>query len=93
MSTFDLKSNLDDVPIEQRREDEVLKIGKKRIAAKGVHAFNPAFDVTPPELISGIITERGVLRPPFDFRSESLVKEKEKLLERETASVQLRGLD
>src|ERR671918_307168 len=45
-------------------------------------AFNPAFDVTPPELISGIITEKGVLRPPFDFRSESLVKEKEKLLER-----------
>lgn len=82
MSTFDFKSNLDDVPIEQRREDEVLKIGKKRIAAKGVHAFNPAFDVTPPELISGIITEKGVLRPPFDFRSESLGKETEKLLER-----------
>jgi methylthioribose-1-phosphate isomerase len=47
-----------------------------------VHAFNPAFDVTPPELISGIITEKGILRPPFDFRSESLGNEKEKLLER-----------
>jgi methylthioribose-1-phosphate isomerase len=70
MSTFDFKSSLEDVPIEQRLEDEVLKIGKKRIAAKGVHAFNPAFDVTPPELISGIITERGVLNPPFDFQHE-----------------------
>ena len=79
MSTFDFKSDLDDVPIEQRLEDEVLKIGKKRIAAKGVHAFNPAFDVTPPELISGIITERGVLTPPFKFRQESLVGKNEKI--------------
>jgi methylthioribose-1-phosphate isomerase len=78
LSTFDFKSELSDVPIEQRLEDEVLKIGKKRIVAKGVHAFNPAFDVTPPELISSIITERGVLTPPFNFRHESLVGENEK---------------
>jgi methylthioribose-1-phosphate isomerase len=68
LSTFDFQSNLEDVPIEERRADEVLKIGKKRIAAKGVRAFNPAFDVTPPELVTGIVTERGVLTPPFDFR-------------------------
>jgi methylthioribose-1-phosphate isomerase len=80
MSTFDLKSDLDDVPIEQRLEDEVLKIGNRRIAAKGVHAFNPAFDVTPPELISGIITERGVLRPPFDFQLKSQFRDNEKLV-------------
>lgn len=68
LSTFDFQSNLEDVPIEERRADEVLKMGKKRIAAKGVRAFNPAFDVTPPELVTGIVTERGVLTPPFDFR-------------------------
>lgn len=76
LSTFDFQSNLEDVPIEERRADEVLKIGKKRIAAKGVRAFNPAFDVTPPELVTGIITERGVLTPPFDFHSELLTNEK-----------------
>lgn len=76
LSTFDFQSNLEDVPIEERRADEVLKIGKKRIAAKGVRAFNPAFDVTPPELVTGIVTERGVLTPPFDFHSELLTNEK-----------------
>jgi methylthioribose-1-phosphate isomerase len=35
------------------------------VAPKGVRVFNPAFDVTPPELISGIITEKGVFQPPF----------------------------
>jgi methylthioribose-1-phosphate isomerase len=72
LSTFDLKSNLEDVPIEERGADEVLKIGRKRIAAKGVDAFNPAFDVTPPELVTGIVTEKGVLTPPFKFNSELL---------------------
>jgi methylthioribose-1-phosphate isomerase len=76
LSTFDFQSNLEDVPIEERRADELLKIGKKRIAAKGVRAFNPAFDVTPPELVTGIVTERGVLTPPFDFRSELFINEK-----------------
>jgi methylthioribose-1-phosphate isomerase len=76
LSTFDFQSNLEDVPIEERRADEVLKIGKKRIAAKGVRAFNPAFDVTPPELVTGIVTERGILSPPFDFHSELLTNKK-----------------
>jgi methylthioribose-1-phosphate isomerase len=70
LSSFDLKSKLEDVPIEERRADEVLKIGKKRIAARGVAALNPAFDVTPPELVTGIITEKGILTPPFDFNTE-----------------------
>ena len=61
---------MEDVPIEERRADEVLKIGKKRIAARGVAALNPAFDVTPPELVTGIITEKGILTPPFESNTE-----------------------
>jgi methylthioribose-1-phosphate isomerase len=72
VSSFDFKSNLQDVPIEERRADEVLKIGKKRVAARGVAAFNPAFDVTPPELISAIVTEKGILTPPFEPHIELL---------------------
>lgn len=65
LSTFDFESNPSDVVIEERSVDEVIKIGKKRIAPRRVRVFNPAFDMTPPDLITGIITERGVLKPPF----------------------------
>ena len=65
LSTFDFESTPDDVVIEDRSVDEVVKIGRKRIAPKGVRVFNPAFDMTPPEIITGIITEKGVLKPPF----------------------------
>ncbi|MDQ3836312.1 MAG: S-methyl-5-thioribose-1-phosphate isomerase [Thermoproteota archaeon] len=65
LSTFDFESTPSDVIIEDRSADEVVKIGRKRIAPKGVRVFNPAFDMTPPELITGIITEKGVLKPPF----------------------------
>jgi methylthioribose-1-phosphate isomerase len=64
-STFDFESNLEDIIIEERSKEEVTMMGKKRIAPEGVKVFNPAFDVTPPELITGIITERGILKPPF----------------------------
>ncbi len=66
LSTFDpsLKS-WKDIPIEERSPQEVLYVGKKRIAPSGVKVFNPAFDSVPPELISGIITERGIIYPPF----------------------------
>jgi methylthioribose-1-phosphate isomerase len=53
------------IEIEERSSDEVTHIGNQRIAPEGVHAAHPAFDVTPNELIAGIITERGVLKPPF----------------------------
>ena len=73
LSTFDFESNPDDVIIEDRSADEVVKIGKKRIAPKGVRIFNPAFDMTPPELITGIITEKGVLKPPFEKNLKALL--------------------
>ena len=73
LSTFDFESNPDDVIIEDRSVDEVVKVGKKRIAPKGVRVFNPAFDMTPPELITGIITEKGVLKPPFEKNLKALL--------------------
>jgi len=50
------------IPIEERSSREVTHIGGRRIAAEGVDVFNPAFDVTPAELVTGIITEYGVVR-------------------------------
>lgn len=73
LSTFDFESSPEDVVIEERSVDEVVKVGKKRIAPKRVRVFNPAFDMTPPELITGIITERGVLTPPFEKNLKTLM--------------------
>jgi methylthioribose-1-phosphate isomerase len=64
-STFDLKSKVGNVVIEERNKNELMKMGNKLLAPKGIKIFNPAFDVTPPELITGIITEKGVLKPPY----------------------------
>jgi methylthioribose-1-phosphate isomerase len=52
-----------DVVIEERRPDEVTHLRGTRIAAPGVKVANPAFDVTPAALVTGIITERGIVRP------------------------------
>ena len=64
-STIDLNSKTGaDIPIEERNPLEVTMIhGSDPIAPEGVQVYNPAFDVTPAELIAGIITERGVFKP------------------------------
>lgn len=54
-----------EIPIEERSHDEVTTINGEFVCAKGVNIINPGFDVTPNELISGIITEKGVLKPDF----------------------------
>ena len=66
LSTFDLQSKPDDVIIEQRKASEVTGIGDKKTAPDGIDVINPAFDITPPELISGIITENGIVKPPYE---------------------------
>ncbi|MBE0557148.1 MAG: hypothetical protein IH628_07940, partial [Proteobacteria bacterium] len=53
------------IPIEERAPDEVTHVSGTRMAPEGVAVWNPAFDVTPHELITAIITEAGVIRPPF----------------------------
>ncbi len=55
-----------DIPIEERAPDEVTHWAGQRTAPDNVKAGNPAFDVTPNDLITGIITERGILRSPYD---------------------------
>jgi methylthioribose-1-phosphate isomerase len=53
------------ITIEERSPDEVLRVRGVRIAPESTMAFNPAFDVTPAELITAIVTDEGVLEPPF----------------------------
>jgi len=66
LSTIDLKTKAKDVIIEMRKGSEVTGIGDKKTAPDGINVINPAFDMTPPELISGIITEKGVAIAPYD---------------------------
>jgi len=67
-STIDPRTPAGDaIPIEERAIDEVLSPCGVQWAPKGARAWNPAFDVTPAQLIMAILTERGVHRPPFDF--------------------------
>jgi len=71
LSTIDMKSKAEDVIIEMRKGSEVTGIGDKKTAPDDINVINPAFDMTPPELISGIITEKGVAQPPYE---ESIAK-------------------
>jgi len=66
-STFDLTIKTGrDIPIEERKAQEVTELFFKRpITACGIKVFNPAFDVTPHNLITAIITDKGVIRPPY----------------------------
>jgi len=71
LSTFDLKSNPEDVIIEQRKSSEVTTIAGKKTAPEDIGVINPAFDMTTPELVTGIITEAGIAKPPY---AESIKK-------------------
>ncbi len=67
MSSVDLTLQTGaEIPIEERGADEVRGFRGTAIAPEGAAVFSPAFDVTPADLIAGIITERGVLRPPYE---------------------------
>jgi methylthioribose-1-phosphate isomerase len=67
LSTIDLNTKTGaDIPIEERHEDEITQGFGKRTAPKGVKVFNPAFDVTPHEYVTAIITEKGVVRAPYE---------------------------
>jgi len=74
LSTFDMKGNPEDVIIEQRKASEVTGIGDKKTAPDGINVINPAFDMTPPGLISGIITEKGIAKPPYEESIKKLFK-------------------
>ena len=75
LSTFDMKSDAKDVIIEMRKGTEVTGIGDKKTAPDDINVINPAFDMTPPELISGIITEKGVAKPPYEESIKKLFED------------------
>jgi methylthioribose-1-phosphate isomerase len=65
-STVDLSlTSGEGIPIEERSPDEVTHFAGQRVAPEGIGVANPAFDVTPHRYIAAIITERGILRPPY----------------------------
>ncbi len=74
-STFDVTLEKGEyIPIEQRHENEVHKIiNKVLITPADVKAYNPAFDVTPNELVTAIITDRGILYPPFKYNISKII--------------------
>jgi methylthioribose-1-phosphate isomerase len=73
-STVDLHTvNGARIPIEEREASEVLGFGALQWAPSGVQVRNPAFDITPAELITAFITERGVIEPPFEAGLRALV--------------------
>lgn len=75
-STIDLTTPTGaDIVIEEREDDEVTHFGLRRTAPEGIKVRNPAFDVTPNELVTGIITDRGIVRAPYDKNLKELFGE------------------
>jgi methylthioribose-1-phosphate isomerase len=74
ISTLDLtlKSG-DEIPIEERDAREITHIKEHQLGPEGVGVHNPAFDVTPHELISAIITDKGIARAPYEESLQQLV--------------------
>lgn len=74
-STLDLeRATGAEIPIEERTPREVTHVGDKLLVPEGVPVHNPAFDVTPAELITALVTERGVVRPPFGPGLQKLIE-------------------
>ena len=75
-STIDLNTQTgDDIHIEQRDGEEICKMWyEKPMAPSGVKTYNPAFDVTPAKYITAVITEKGIIRPPYGENLAKLFK-------------------
>ena len=69
LSTFDPDRAETDVTVEERARDEIAGTGAKATVPAGAKVYNPAFDATPVGLVTGIVTERGVLAPPLDMKA------------------------
>ncbi len=72
-SSFDLKSKVTEVIIEERDPNEVRQVMGVQITLDEVNVFNPAFDITPPEYVTAIITERGIITAPFKENIKRLI--------------------
>lgn len=74
-STFDLSLRSGkSIPIEHRKDDEVLKIQTKKVAPPKVNIYNPAFDVTEAKFIRAFVTEKGIIYPPFPKNIKNVLK-------------------
>ncbi len=76
LSTIDMNlENGDNIPIEERDGDEIANFNDAQVAPKKVETYNPAFDVTPHKYITGFITEKGIVEPPFDENFKELFED------------------
>lgn len=76
ISTLDLTLvSGDSIPIEERSADEVVSVNGRRVAPEGIDVAHPAFDVTPNDLVTAIITEKGIARPPYTESLKKLAKQ------------------
>lgn len=75
VSTIDLETpSGEEIPIEERSREEVTRVGETRIAPEEIDVAHPAFDVTPAEYVDAIITEYGVVRPPYERSLREIVE-------------------
>jgi methylthioribose-1-phosphate isomerase len=65
LSTFDRLHEEEDIVVEERDAEEICSMAGVRLAPRGIEVYNLAFDATPLEMVSGLITEKGVFRPPL----------------------------
>jgi methylthioribose-1-phosphate isomerase len=63
------------IPIEQRSAREITHLGAIQLTPDGASVWNPAFDITPHDLVTGIITEKGIARPPYEASLTALFGE------------------
>ena len=73
ISTFDFTlTSGEKIPIEERHEDEIRKFHERSVVASAAKVCNPAFDVTPSKLVTGIVTEKSILKPPYKLNIKKL---------------------
>jgi methylthioribose-1-phosphate isomerase len=72
MSTVDMKTNVEDAVIEERDGDEIRIINGEYITVPSAKVYNPAFDITPPELVTAIVTDKGVVHNPNEEKMQKL---------------------
>ena len=75
MSTIDVKTNPEDIVIEERSKNEVRMINGEYITVPTAKVYNPAFDTTPPELVTAIITDRGIVKKPNEEKMRKLFEQ------------------
>ena len=84
VSTIDLNlASGEEIPVEEREPEEVTHLAGLPLAPAGVSVWNPAFDITPHRLVTAIITDRGIVHPPYVETLQELFRNKENINDRE----------